>query len=69
MDVNYQELANEILFKHNFGVCDESPPKITYGRGFTAEIEWFVCQNIFSTIPLIINELCKTRKSIYITLC
>ena len=26
-DVNYQELANENLFKHNFGVCDESPPK------------------------------------------
>ena len=21
--------------------------KVTYGRGFTAEIEWFVCQNIF----------------------
>ena len=25
--MNYQELANENEFKHNFGVCDESPPK------------------------------------------
>ena len=25
--MNYQELANENLFKHNFGICDELPPK------------------------------------------
>ena len=36
--MNYQELANENLFKNNFDVCDVSPLKGTYGRGFTAEI-------------------------------
>ena len=38
--MNYQELANENLFKHNFGVCVvmNRLQKVTYGRGFTAEI-------------------------------
>ena len=41
--MNYQELANENLFKHNFGVCDESPPKSHLRQRFYRGDWWHVC--------------------------
>ena len=45
-DVNYQELANEKLFEHKFGVCDELPPKSNLRQRFYRG-DWFPGAEIF----------------------